>query len=72
MGRMDDSEVRERGAGILSGSGVFEVIQYDRRRLPAECNILRGAHQAPPLCINISPRGIYVLQKALSIMPGIL
>lgn len=46
MGRMDDSEVRERGAGILSGSGAFEVIQYDRRPLPAESSVLRGARTA--------------------------
>lgn len=41
----------EGGAGILSGSGVFEVIRCDRWRLPAECCI-------PPrcrLCINIFP-----------------
>lgn len=45
----------ERGAGILSGLGVFEVIWYDSQQLLAECSILRGAHNAPLLCINISP-----------------
>lgn len=55
MGRMDDSEVRGEGAGILSGSGVFEVTLYDGRRLPPECCLLRGARRAWLLCINISP-----------------
>ena len=45
----------EGGAGILSGSGVFEVIRCDRWLLPAECRILRGAGKAQLLCINISP-----------------
>jgi hypothetical protein len=45
----------ERGAGILSGPGVFEVIRDDRQWLLAESNILQGAHRALLLCINISP-----------------
>lgn len=47
-----------RGARILSGWGVFEVIRSDRLRLclsAAFSFCSRGAHKAPLLCVNISP-----------------
>lgn len=61
MGRMDDSEVQGEGSWHTKWFGSLEVIQPDRRRLPAARSTLQGARKAPLLCINISPLSLVTL-----------